>query len=97
MTFTLLPFQGKNKQMEVFIDNRDIETKNISIDNLPTKLIEVGMTILYSLFVTVICVIITKIFDKIMGWDTFMIELWSYRKNLFKRYLDAYLIKPIIM
>jgi hypothetical protein len=51
LSFSLLKFKlTKFDDMNIFIDKRDEKTKNTSINNLPSKLIDVKYILIYYIF-----------------------------------------------
>jgi hypothetical protein len=98
LTFSLVPYYKQNFEYgQVFMDKRDIEQESLSINNLPLRINDILNNFIYNILASIIIAILMTIFLSIVQWEKFIYKYWKYRKNLIKRYITAYMIKPLIL
>ena len=98
MLFSLLPYyKTPFTYQQSIIERRDIEEADLSIDNLPYRLVDVMSTFIYSLFATIVISILLNLFSILMKWRLCMIKIWKNRKCIIEKYIKTYLIRPLYL
>lgn len=97
LIFTLFPYYKVDFEDKIkFVNERDIDTINFSIENLPVKLITMCQTIIYSIISAIIISILMAIFLSILQWNKFLEKAWKNKKKRIELFIRAYMVKPLL-
>jgi|LauGreDrversion4_2_1035121.scaffolds.fasta_scaffold08886_3 hypothetical protein len=95
LTLTLIPYYKTSfTYAEVFKDKRDINEAGLSIDNLPTKLIDVAAFFLYYFVSSLIIAIILFILSLFIKWNESIVKVCQSKKKIINRYIRQYYQAP---
>lgn len=97
LIFTLFPYYNVDFEDKIrFINSRDIEAIDFSIDNLPCKIITMLQTIVYSIVSSVVITILLTIFLTLLQWNKFIEKVWRRKKKRIELYIRAYMVRPLL-
>ena len=92
LTFSLIPYYKiPFGYGEIFKDNRNIEMIDVSIDNLPSRIIDIIAGVVYSFVSSIIVSLILKIFYYLIKPEENMIKIWKQKKDNLVKYINTYL------
>ena len=93
LSASLYPYYHDNfDYLEDVINKRDIETEEWNIKNLPTKIIDIVIGLVYSIIATIIIQIIMKFFSCLLSHDKVVINVWKGRYSDIEKYIKRYIV-----
>lgn len=93
LSASLYPYYHDNfDYMEDVINKRDIETEEWNIKNLPAKIFDIVIGLVYSIIATIIIQIIMVFFSCLLSHDKVVINVWKERYSDIEKYIKKYIV-----